>query len=86
MLSFSNIIKEEEEIAFFLTLCHNIKAIRKKRKMSQLDVALALGHKSSGFYANLENYAHGKHFNLKHLLRLSKLFDVPIEAFFKPLK
>jgi hypothetical protein len=54
--------------------------------MSQLEVALSIGHKSSGFYANIENYSHGKHFNLKHLLQLSKLFDVPIEEFFKPIK
>ncbi|MFY9082865.1 XRE family transcriptional regulator, partial [Aliarcobacter butzleri] len=45
--------------------------------------ALSIGQKSSGFYANTENNAHGKHFNLLHLLKLSKLFDVKMEEFFK---
>jgi transcriptional regulator with XRE-family HTH domain len=86
MLSFSNILTEEEENEFFKLVSFNVKRIRKEKAMSQLEVALSIGHRSSGFYANIENYSHGKHFNLKHLLRLSKLFDVPIEAFFKPLK
>ena len=51
--------------------------------MSQLEVALSIGQKSSGFYANAENYAHDKRFNLEHLLKLSKLFDVKVTVFFQ---
>ncbi len=86
MLNNTDIITQEEEETFFKTISSNIKRVRKEKSMSQLEVALSIGHKSSGFYANIENYSHGKHFNLKHLLRLSKLFDVPIEEFFKPIK
>lgn len=86
MLNNIDIITQEEEETFFKTISSNIKRVRKEKSMSQLEVALSIGHKSSGFYANIENYSHGKHFNLKHLLRLSKLFDVPIEEFFKPIK
>lgn len=86
MLNIPNIITQEEEEAFFKNISLNIKRIRKEKKISQLEVALSIGHKSSGFYANIENYSHGKHFNLKHLLRLSKLFEVEIEEFFKPIK
>lgn len=86
MLNNTDIITQEEEETFFKTISSNIKRVRKEKSMSQLEVALSIGHKSSGFYANIENYSHGKHFNLKHLLRLSKLFNVPIEEFFKPIK
>jgi transcriptional regulator with XRE-family HTH domain len=86
MLNNTDIITQEEEEAFFKSISSNIKRVRKEKSMSQLEVALSIGHKSSGFYANIENYSHGKHFNLKHLLRLSKLFDIPIEEFFKPIK
>jgi transcriptional regulator with XRE-family HTH domain len=86
MLNNTDIITQEEEETFFKTISSNIKRVRKEKSMSQLEVALSIGHKSSGFYANIENYSHGKHFNLKHLLQLSKLFDVPIEEFFKPIK
>lgn len=83
MLNIPDIVTKEEEDAFFRTISNNVKRIRKEKKMSQLEVALCIGQKSSGFYANIENYAHGKHFNLSHLFRLSKLFDVTIEEFFK---
>jgi putative transcriptional regulator len=85
MLNIPDIITQEEEEEFFKTVSFNVKKIRKERNISQLEVALSIGHKSSGFYANIENYSHGKHFNLKHLLRLSKLFEVNIEEFFKPI-
>jgi putative transcriptional regulator len=74
--------KREEEV-FFQTVASNIKNIRKAKKMSQLEVALSIGLKAPGFYASMENYAHGKHFNLLHLFRLSKLFNISIEEFFK---
>jgi putative transcriptional regulator len=85
MLNIPDIITQEEEEEFFKTVSFNVKKLRKERNISQLEVALSIGHKSSGFYANIENYSHGKHFNLKHLLRLSKLFEVNIEEFFKPI-
>jgi len=83
MLNIPNIVTPEEEDAFFKLISENVKRIRKEKKMSQLEVALSIGQKAPGFYANMENYAHGKHFNLSHLFRIAKLFDVSIEEFFK---
>ncbi|MDR1008130.1 MAG: helix-turn-helix domain-containing protein [Campylobacteraceae bacterium] len=83
MLNLPEIVTQEQEDEFFKNISLNVKRIRKSKNMSQLEVALSIGQQSSGFYAHLENYAHGKHFNLKHLLKLSKLFEVPIEEFFK---
>lgn len=85
MLNIPDIITKEEEEEFFRTISANVKRIRKEKKMSQLEVALSIGQKSSGFYANIENYSHGKHFNLIHLLKLTKLFEVSIEEFFNPI-
>lgn len=85
MLHLPDIISDEESEEFFKTISYNVKKIRNEKGLSQLEVALSIGQKSSGFYANTENYSHGKHFNLLHLLKLSKLFNVPIEFFFKPI-
>jgi len=86
MLNIPEIVTEDEIEIFFEVISYNVKRIRNEKGLSQLEVALSIGQKSSGFYANTENYKHGKHFNLIHLLKLSKLFDVPIEEFFKPLE
>ncbi len=85
MLNIPDIVSEEESEDFFRTISCNVKRIRNEKGISQLEVALSIGQKSSGFYANTENYKHGKHFNLLHLFKLSKLFDVDISEFFKPI-
>lgn len=86
VLNIPDIVSEEEREEFFRTISYNVKRIRNTRGISQLEVALSIGQKSSGFYANTENFKHGKHFNLLHLFKLSKLFDVDISEFFKPIK
>jgi len=86
MLDLPDIISNEESEEFFKTISYNVKKIRNEKGLSQLEVALSIGQKSSGFYANTENYSHGKHFNLLHLLKLSKLFNIPVEEFFKPIE
>ncbi|GHV06637.1 hypothetical protein AGMMS50229_11790 [Campylobacterota bacterium] len=86
MLNLPELVTPEEEDRFFKNIAINVKRIRREQKVSQLEVALSIGQRSSGFYACIENHAHGKHFNLSHLFRLAKLFNVSIEEFFKPAK
>ena len=86
MMNLPEIVTEKEIEDFFELISKNVKRLRTERNLSQLEVALSIGQKSSGFYANTENYSHGKHFNLLHLLKLSKLFNIPIEEFFKPIE
>jgi transcriptional regulator with XRE-family HTH domain len=83
MLNLPDIVTNKEADEFFEAISNNVKSIREEKKLSQLEVALSIGQKSSGFYANTENYAHGKHFNLLHLFKLSKLFECDIEDFFR---
>ncbi len=82
MLNIPDVVNEKEIDDFFQNICENIKKIRQEKGLSQLEVALSIGQKSPGFYANMENYSHGKRFNLIHLFKLSVLFDVSIEQFF----
>ncbi|WP_169972969.1 MULTISPECIES: XRE family transcriptional regulator [unclassified Campylobacter] len=83
MLNLPEITTEEENNKFLDTVASNVKKIRQDRSLSQLETALSIGQASSGFYANMENNAHGKHFNLLHLFKLSKLFKCDICDFFK---
>lgn len=69
----------------FYTMALNAKRMRRERNLSQLETALSIGQASGGFYANMENNAHGKHFNLLHLFKLSKLFNCDINEFFKEI-
>jgi len=82
MLNIPDIVTKSELDDYFRTISANVKRIRLEKAMSQLEVALSIGQKSSGFYANAENYAHDKKFNLEHLYKLSKLFEIDVELFF----
>ncbi len=86
MLNLPEIVSQAEIDEFFHTISFNVKRLRKQRGISQLEVALSIGQKSVGFYANTENYRHGKHFNLFHLFKLSRLFEVEMSEFFKPIE
>ena len=85
MLNLPEIVSQAEIDEFFHTISFNVKRLRKQRGLSQLEVALSIGQKSVGFYAHTENYRHGKHFNLVHIFKLSRLFEVELSEFFKPI-
>lgn len=81
-VDFSN-IDEEEITRFYRRVSHNIRKVRLQKNMSQLDVALELGIKSVAFYSNCENLKYNKHFNLEHIYKIAKLFDMPPYEFLK---
>ncbi|ADG92754.1 transcriptional regulator, XRE family [Arcobacter nitrofigilis DSM 7299] len=68
---------ETEVIDFYKSVSNNIKQKRLEYGLKQLDVALEIGIKSVAFYSNCENLKYGKHFNLEHVYKLAKLFNVP---------
>lgn len=86
MFELPQITTKEENEKFFEMVASNVKRIRNSKGISQLETALSIGQASGGFYANMENNMRGKHFNLLHLFKLSKLFKCDISEFFKPLE
>lgn len=83
LLILPEITTETENEQFFDTVASNVKRMRQEKNLSQLKTALSIGQASGGFYANMENNAHGKHFNLLHLFKLSKLFNCDINEFLR---
>jgi len=76
-------IAEAEEVQEFIELvAANIKRIRKEKGVSQLELALMIGQKSSAFYANAENSAKNRRFNLEHIYKIAKALDVDVTDFF----
>ena len=84
MSIFNNLcIAEDEEVQDFIReVAANIKRIRKEKGVSQLELALMIGQKSSAFYANAENSAKNRRFNLEHIYKIAKALDVDVTDFF----
>jgi len=66
-------ITEDE---FLDAVVAKIKKIRKERKISQLDLALILGHKSPNYIAKIETRKHGVNYNLHHIYTIAKAFEL----------
>ena len=78
---FSN-VSQEEINNLHTSIARNVKYLRLKHKLSLMDLSLDLGFRSSTFLASAEISKNNKHFNIEHLYKLSKIFNVPIEYFF----
>lgn len=77
MNNFAN-VEDDELIIFHQRVAFNVKRLRKKRGLSQLDVALTIGLNSVTFFTNAENCKNNKRFNLEHLYKIAKALDVHI--------
>ncbi len=69
--------------AFHKQIADNIKKIRKEKGITQLDLALTIGHKSMSTIGKIEAGLEEKHYNIEHLYKIAKALDVEVCAFFK---
>ncbi|RXJ77351.1 helix-turn-helix transcriptional regulator [Arcobacter sp. F2176] len=80
MLNFS----EDEILEFQDLISNNIRQLRIERNMTQLDLSIELGLRNSSYISHVENpKIKTHHYSIVHLYKLSKIFDIDIEEFFK---
>lgn len=76
-------ILEQESIACLDMVSKNVEKIRQNKGLTKLDVSRQLGFLYADHYSRMELRSNNKHFNIKHLYKLSKILDVPIYSFFE---
>jgi len=69
---------EQEAVKFLDTVSKNVERIREDKGMTKLDVSRELGFLYADHYSRMELRSNDKHFNLKHIYKLSKILDVDI--------
>jgi len=74
---------EKEVQNFYRRIAYNVQRIRKMKKITQLDLALTIGHKSVSTIAKIEAGLENKHYNIEHLYKIAKVLEVDICDFFK---
>lgn len=71
------IVFSDDEISLMYKLIGgNVKKYRELKGMSQLQLSNAMGYSSVSLVSAAELYNDGKHFNLEHLYKISKILDV----------
>ena len=63
-------------------IAKNIKTIRKNKKITQLDLALTIGHKTMSTIGKIEAGLENKHYNIEQLYKISLALDTDICDFF----
>ena len=61
----------------------NVAKFRREKNLSQLQLALEIGLTGNAFIARAENRTNNAHFNIEHLVKISKVLEIDIEEFFK---
>ena len=61
---------------FYKTIGENVKIYRTQKNISQLELAISIGHKSTSFLSNCENYKNKEHFNLEHLYLIANVLKI----------
>lgn len=80
------IVFDDNELQnFYKIVSKNVIRIRKERKISQLKLAIAIGHQNPTFVGKAEILAENKHFNLEHLFKFSAVLDIEMAEFFKKI-
>lgn len=74
---------DEEIQKFHQQIAVNIRKIRKEKGITQLDLALTIGHKSMSTIGKIEAGLEDKHYNIEHLYKIAKALDVDICKFFR---
>jgi len=78
-------ITDEDIQKIYRTIGSNVKHIRKSKNISQLKLALAIGHKAVGTISMAELCINNKHFNIEHLIKIADVLDVEVTIFFEGL-
>lgn len=69
---------EENPEAFLDEIVKNVKKERTQRKISQLKLANILGFSSPNYIAKIETRKHASSYNLTHLCKIAKAFDMEV--------
>jgi transcriptional regulator with XRE-family HTH domain len=75
-------ITDDQIEALYRRIGNNVKRIRTQKGISQLALALAIGHKSVGTVSMAEIGLNNKHFNIKHLTKIADVLEVDICVLF----
>lgn len=74
---------DDEILNIYKLIGENVKHYRTLKEMSQLTLSYEMGYKSVSLVSAAELCNDGKHFNIEHLYKISKILDIPIAKFFE---
>ena len=59
---------------FYILIGKNVKRIRMEKNLSQLELAIMIGQRSTSFYSNCENYKNKRYYVALAQEKISKIY------------
>ena len=75
-----NLLSTDE---LYILIGKNVARLRKKANISQLELSLEMGNKSTSLISSAELYKNKRKFNIAQLQKIAKILDVEIKDFFE---
>ena len=69
---------DEELNIFYTQVGRNIKKLRKDNNITQMQLALAIGHNSVGHIAKAELNKYDKHFSIQNIYKIAKILNTQL--------
>lgn len=79
-------IDKDKMLEIYKKIGLNVKRIRMEKKVSQLKLALQIGHNSVGVVSTCELCIDNKHFNVEHLVKIADVLEVDVCDFFEGIR
>ncbi len=79
-------IDSEQMKEIYKQIGANVKQVRQAKNISQLTLALAIGHKAVGTISMAELGMNNKHFNIEHLVKIAQVLEVDVCDFLKNIE
>ena len=76
------VFSNSEILKFHRKIASKVKSLRMDRNLSQLDLALAIGHKSMSTIGKIEAGLESKHYNVEQLYKIAKVFEIDVSEIF----
>lgn len=74
---------DDEILTIYKLIGENVKRYRMQKGLSQLSLSQEMGYSSVSLVSAAELCNDGKHFNIEHLYKISKILGIPIAQFFE---
>ena len=69
----------------YIKVGKNVKRYRESKRLTQLQLSQAIGHKSVTIVSRAEICYKGQHFNIEHLAKIAHVLEVDLCVFFQEL-
>jgi len=79
-------VTDNKMIQIYKIIGTNVKKKRNEKKLSQMQLALAIGHKAVGTISMAELCINNKHFNIEHLIKIADVLEVDVTEFFNGIQ